>query len=139
MWSCRLTPRAVMPPDTICSHMTLHCFTSRLGVFGFLYTGFPQHRGNAGLFDVLTALRFLNSNIGVFGGNNSTITLFGGGAGAYIVSTFLMSTLGRDLFRNAILQVISFFLQVISLFSLFLVSLFLQVMYLFSGNVAIFR
>ncbi|BFZ07854.1 hypothetical protein BsWGS_10893 [Bradybaena similaris] len=76
----------------------------RLGVFGFLYTGQPNNSGNAGLFDVLFALRFLNSNINLFGGNNYKVTLFGNAAGAYIVSTFLMSTLGTNLFRNAILQ-----------------------------------
>ncbi|KAG7257993.1 hypothetical protein CRUP_023191 [Coryphaenoides rupestris] len=48
----------------------------------FLSTGDQSAKGNYGLLDQIQALRWLNENIGHFGGDPERITIFGSGAGA---------------------------------------------------------
>ena len=52
---------------------------------GFLSTGDQSAKGNYGLLDQIQALRWLNENIGHFGGDPERITIFGSGAGASCV------------------------------------------------------
>lgn len=49
----------------------------RLGAFGFLSTGDGVIQGNNGLKDQLMALQWVNKNIGAFGGDVKSITIFG--------------------------------------------------------------
>jgi para-nitrobenzyl esterase len=82
----------------------------RLGVFGFL--SHPaltreSHRraaGNFGLLDQIAALRWLQRNIGAFGGDVRNVTLFGHSAGAEDIGLLLVSPLARGLFSKAIEQ-----------------------------------
>jgi para-nitrobenzyl esterase len=69
----------------------------RLGIFGFLNV--PQLKsgdaiedsGNFALLDILKALKFINRNISLFGGNPANVTLMGQSAGAIDVYAMLTS------------------------------------------------
>ncbi|XP_029030429.1 neuroligin-2b isoform X1 [Betta splendens] len=76
----------------------------RLGVLGFLSTGDQSAKGNYGLLDQIQALRWLNENIGHFGGDPERITIFGSGAGAACVNLLLLSHHSEGLFQRAIAQ-----------------------------------
>ena len=76
----------------------------RLGAFGFLSLNHPSAPGNAGLFDQLMALEWIQHNIKHFGGDPENVTLFGESAGAVSVSLHLMSPLSHSKFQRVILQ-----------------------------------
>lgn len=54
-------------------------------------TGDQAAKGNYGLLDQIQALRWLNENIGHFGGDPERITIFGSGAGASCVNLLILS------------------------------------------------
>jgi para-nitrobenzyl esterase len=79
----------------------------RLGVFGFLATPDLAKEangaaGNYGIFDMVAALRWVQANIGNFGGDPKNVTIFGESAGSFAVSTLVASPLARGLFAKAI-------------------------------------
>lgn len=76
----------------------------RLGVLGFLSTGDEHAPGNWGFLDVVAALRWVRENIGPFGGDHNSVTIFGGSAGGCIVSALVLSPLAAGLFHRAIAQ-----------------------------------
>ncbi|XP_034294938.1 cholinesterase [Pantherophis guttatus] len=77
----------------------------RLGPFGFLaLPGNEDAPGNVGLFDQRLALQWIHDNIGAFGGNSKSVTLFGESAGAGSVSFHLLSPQSYPLFTRAIMQ-----------------------------------
>lgn len=76
----------------------------RLGALGFLTFDRPSAPGNAGLFDQLMALGWIQKNIEAFGGSPSDVTLFGESAGSVSVSRHLLSSLSSGKFSRAILQ-----------------------------------
>lgn len=76
----------------------------RVSALGFLYFGRHDAPGNAGLFDQLLALQWINDNIDQFGGDPNRVTIFGESAGAVSVAFHLLSPLSRNLFSQAILQ-----------------------------------
>ncbi|XP_049648561.1 acetylcholinesterase [Accipiter gentilis] len=77
----------------------------RVGALGFLaLPGHPEAPGNVGLLDQRLALRWVQSNIGAFGGDAGAVTLFGESAGAASVGLHLLSATSRPLFRRAVLQ-----------------------------------
>uniref|UniRef100_A0AAY4BMH5 Carboxylesterase type B domain-containing protein n=1 Tax=Denticeps clupeoides TaxID=299321 RepID=A0AAY4BMH5_9TELE len=76
----------------------------RLGVLGFLSTGDQSAKGNYGLLDQIQALRWLNENIGHFGGDSERITIFGSGAGASCINLLILSHHSEGLFQRAIAQ-----------------------------------
>ncbi|CAG2118762.1 unnamed protein product, partial [Medioppia subpectinata] len=76
----------------------------RVNAFGFLYTDDPSAPGNVGLYDQQLALRWVQQNIGHFGGDPQTVTIFGESAGSWSVSAHLSSPLSRGLFRRAIME-----------------------------------
>ncbi|XP_041925001.1 neuroligin-2a isoform X3 [Alosa sapidissima] len=76
----------------------------RLGVLGFLSTGDQSAKGNYGLLDQIQALRWLNENIGHFGGDPERITIFGSGAGASCINLLILSHHSEGLFQRAIAQ-----------------------------------
>ncbi|XP_072255329.1 neuroligin-2 isoform X2 [Pyxicephalus adspersus] len=76
----------------------------RLGVLGFMSTGDLAAKGNYGLMDQIQALRWLEENIGHFGGDPERITIFGSGAGASCVSLLILSHHSEGLFQKAIAQ-----------------------------------
>lgn len=85
-------------------------FNYRVGIFGGFYnfTKYDALKGkyteNAGITDVLEALRWVKSNIASFGGDSDNITLFGESAGAAIVGALYTMPQAEGLFSKAIMQ-----------------------------------
>jgi para-nitrobenzyl esterase len=83
-------------------------FNYRLGVFGFLRTpGLARESadaGNYGFLDQQAALRWVQRNIGAFGGGASRVTIDGESAGGWSVCGHLVSPGSRGLFRRAMMQ-----------------------------------
>lgn len=73
----------------------LNCFCSAVG---------DGHTGNYGLWDQITALKWLKHNIAAFGGNPEKITIMGESAGAMSVQNLIYSPLAKDLFCGAIMM-----------------------------------
>jgi len=72
----------------------------RLGALGFLSLGgHAEAPGNAGLYDQLMALDWVQQNIEAFGGDRQKVTLFGESAGSVSVSLHLLSTLSHSKVR----------------------------------------
>jgi para-nitrobenzyl esterase len=81
----------------------------RLNIFGFLHLadiGGPSwaHSGNAGVLDLVAALRWVRDNIDRFGGDPGNVTIFGESGGGGKVSVLLAMPAARGLFHRAIIQ-----------------------------------
>ena len=82
----------------------------RLGPFGFLahpaLTAESEHHssGNYGLLDQLEALRWVQENIGSFGGDRARVTVMGQSAGAVDICLLMSSPLAARLFQGAIME-----------------------------------
>lgn len=80
----------------------------RLGIFGYLATEelaaeSPNGTtGNYGLLDQIQALKWINENVGAFGGDASNITIAGESAGSSSVNALCVSPLAKGLFQKAI-------------------------------------
>lgn len=74
----------------------------RLNLFGYLYLpGFPDS-GNAGMLDLVLALRWVRANISAFGGDPACVTLLGqSGGGAKIATLMAIREAGGLLHRAA--------------------------------------
>jgi carboxylesterase type B len=89
-------------------------FNFRLGAFGFLATpelsaesaaeGGSRTSGNAGLLDAVAVLRWVQANIGAFGGDAGRVTVAGQSAGAGLVNFLALSPLAKGLFHRAVAQ-----------------------------------
>jgi para-nitrobenzyl esterase len=81
----------------------------RLGALGFLHLGdldpdSDGRRTNLGLQDQLAALRWVQENIAVFGGDPDNVTVIGESAGAFSIGSLLGIPDADRLFRRAILH-----------------------------------
>ena len=76
----------------------------RLGSLGFLSLGNPELSGNAGLWDQVKALKWVQNNIRTFGGNPDRVTIMGEGAGSWSVMYQLLSPQSASLFQRVISQ-----------------------------------
>ncbi|KAG5875985.1 hypothetical protein JTB14_006709 [Gonioctena quinquepunctata] len=82
----------------------------RLGILGFLQTRTPgiHFESNFGLVDQIGALVWIRDNIGAFGGDNKSVTVFGHGTGAVCASLLMTSPMimkeTSTLFHRAILM-----------------------------------
>ncbi|ELW66647.1 Neuroligin-4, X-linked [Tupaia chinensis] len=85
-------------PDSISLH------SPQDGFRGFLSTGDQAAKGNYGLLDQIQALRWVEENVGAFGGDPKRVTIFGSGAGASCVSLLTLSHYSEGLFQKAIIQ-----------------------------------
>ncbi|RXG46620.1 hypothetical protein VDGE_08149 [Verticillium dahliae] len=74
----------------------------RVGIFGFLASAQAGLRGNYGLKDQACAFRWIQQNIGEFGGDPGSITAFGESAGGITLSTLLATS--DPLFHRALLM-----------------------------------
>jgi para-nitrobenzyl esterase len=83
----------------------------RLGPFGWfthpaiqeLQTGLDK-TSNFGTLDIIQALKWVQSNISLFGGDPSNVTIFGESAGGHNVLSLLVSKQAKGLFHKAISQ-----------------------------------
>ena len=94
---------------------SLHNFTSvlgdvivvsinyRLGILGFLNSN-GTLKGNYGLWDQIMALQWVQDNIESFGGDKTSVTIFGESAGGFSVSLLAMSPMAKGLFHRVIAQ-----------------------------------
>ncbi|XP_075833040.1 liver carboxylesterase 1-like [Microtus pennsylvanicus] len=76
----------------------------RLGIWGLFSTGDEHSRGNWGHLDQIAALHWVQDNIANFGGDPSSVTIFGESAGGFSVSVLVLSPLAKNLFHRAISQ-----------------------------------
>nr|XP_023022447.1 esterase FE4-like [Leptinotarsa decemlineata] len=76
----------------------------RLGVFGFLATSDGVIPGNLGLKDQHFAMKWVQENIHIFGGDPNKVTIGGQSAGAISSSYHMISKKSGGLFQNVILQ-----------------------------------
>lgn len=79
-------------------------FNYRVSILGFLTAGTKEFPGNWGLWDQNLALRWVQKNIGAFGGNPVDVTLGGQSAGAISAAFHSISPHGKGLFKRLILQ-----------------------------------
>ncbi len=81
----------------------------RLNVFGHLYLARLggvdyAESGNLGVLDLVTALRWIHTNIAEFGGDPANVTIFGQSGGGAKISTLMAMAQTRGLFHRAIVQ-----------------------------------
>jgi para-nitrobenzyl esterase len=80
----------------------------RLNVFGYLNIGGSDPRfadaGNAGVLDMVAALRWVRDNVEAFGGDPGNVTIFGQSGGAAKVTALMGLPTARGLFHKAIVQ-----------------------------------
>ncbi|WP_119944311.1 carboxylesterase family protein [Neorhizobium sp. NCHU2750] len=80
----------------------------RLNVLGFLdlsaYGDKYKNSGNASITDLVAALKWVNQNIEVFGGDPNNVTIFGQSGGGYKVRALMGTPAARGLFEKAIVQ-----------------------------------
>ncbi|MGE0621817.1 MAG: carboxylesterase/lipase family protein [Pseudomonadales bacterium] len=82
----------------------------RLNVFGYLHLAdlaggeaFADS-GNAGMLDLIAALKWVRRNIGEFGGDVNNVTIMGESGGGAKVSTLLAMPEAEGLFHKAVIQ-----------------------------------
>ncbi|MEA2120540.1 carboxylesterase family protein [Halovibrio sp. HP20-50] len=75
----------------------------RLGLLGFL-GGYANRPANLGLLDLISALRWVNTNIAAMGGDPNNITLFGHSAGGDAAAHLMIADGTEGLFQRAIIQ-----------------------------------
>lgn len=81
----------------------------RLTAFGFLYLAqlggeaFADS-GNAGMLDIVQALKWVKQNIAAFGGDPGNVTIFGESGGGAKVSVLMGMPAAQGLFHRAIIQ-----------------------------------
>ena len=90
-------------------HIVVVSINYRLGVFGFLDvpglgTSPFTANGNYGLLDQEAALRWVQRNIGAFGGDPGRVTIAGESAGGWSMCALMSSPPARGLFSAAIME-----------------------------------
>ncbi len=80
----------------------------RLNLFGYIKLDDPDERfaqsGNAGVLDMVAALRWVRDNAAAFGGDPGNVTIFGQSGGGAKVSALLACPAAHGLFHKAIAQ-----------------------------------
>ena len=69
-------------------------FNYRLSTLGWL-TLDDDHVGNQGLYDMIAALKWVQTNIENFGGDPSQVTIFGESAGSWACSYLIVTPLAK--------------------------------------------
>jgi para-nitrobenzyl esterase len=80
----------------------------RLNVLGFAnfseFSGDFAASGDAGMLDIVLALKWVRANISQFGGDPNTVTIFGQSGGGRKVETLLAMPSAKGLFHRAIVE-----------------------------------
>jgi carboxylesterase type B len=71
----------------------------RLSALGWLSLDTDEVPGNAGLFEMIEGLRWVQKHIKNFGGDPNRVTIFGESAGAASVSALLLTPQARGSFK----------------------------------------
>ncbi|KAK9720297.1 Carboxylesterase family [Popillia japonica] len=97
------SPEAFVLPNKIMDRDVVFVSTNyRLGPLGFI--NFGDGRGNYGLKDQTLALKWVQRNIGKFGGNKNSVTITGLSAGGASAHLHYFSKLSRGLFHRCFSQ-----------------------------------
>nr|WCC58199.1 carboxylesterase [Pharsalia antennata] len=94
------------PEHLITQDVVLVTFNYRLGVLGFLSIEDSTLgvSGNAGLKDMVMALKWVQNNITQFSGDPNNVTIVGNSAGGASVHLLMLSPMAKGLFHKAIAQ-----------------------------------
>lgn len=94
------------PEYLLTEDIVLVTFNYRVGPLGFLnFENDNLHvPGNAGLKDIVMALKWVQANINKFCGDPNNVTIFGESAGGAAVHYLILSPLAKGLFHKAIAQ-----------------------------------
>lgn len=87
--------------------VTINYRLGRLGFFAFpaLSAEHPdEFKGNYGYMDQIAALKWLQQNIAVFGGDPKNVTIFGESAGGVSVQSLITIPSAKGLFQKAIVE-----------------------------------
>lgn len=76
----------------------------RMGVYGFLHAATKEIPGNMGLRDQAEAMRWTKANIGAFGGDPDSITMFGSNSGGWSAGFHLISPTSKGLYTRVIME-----------------------------------
>lgn len=98
------TGNIIRPDYFVAQGLVVVTFNYRLGHMGFLSMDDDLAPGNAGLKDMLAALRWLQRNIAAFGGDPNQITLQGCSSAAASVHWLTLLPDAEGLFRAAIIK-----------------------------------
>lgn len=90
------------PDFLIRKNMVVVTFNYRVDALGFLSLGTEDVPGNAGLKDQVLALKWVQNNIHVFGGDRHSVTIMGQSAGSASVALHVSSPMSKGLFHRAI-------------------------------------
>lgn len=78
----------------------------RLNAFGYLSLGMLDDRfadsGNAGMLDIILALKWVQENIGEFGGDPNNVMVFGQSGGGAKIATMMAMPSAKGIFHRAI-------------------------------------
>ncbi|XP_017052986.1 esterase B1-like [Drosophila ficusphila] len=99
--------RRAWAPDYLMHEDVIHVSIGhRLGALGFLSFADPSLEipGNAGLKDIILALKWIKANAANFNGDPNRITIFGHSSGSMLVHSLLASPQTEGLFHKAILM-----------------------------------
>ncbi|RVE46858.1 hypothetical protein evm_008503 [Chilo suppressalis] len=102
-WMCGDSSTTMYGPELLLDHDVILVTTNyRLGPLGFLSTRDEHCPGNNGLKDQQEALRFIQKTIESFGGNKSSVTIFGESAGGASAHYHMLSKTSAGLYHRAI-------------------------------------
>ena len=76
----------------------------RLNVFGYTHLPEVEGSGNAGMLDIVQALKWVKANIAAFGGDPGNVTIFGESGGGAKVSYLMAMPSAKGLFHRAVVQ-----------------------------------
>lgn len=76
----------------------------RLNVFGYAHLPEVEGSGNAGMLDIVQALKWVKANIAAFGGDPENVTIFGESGGGAKVSYLMAMPGAKGLFHRAVVQ-----------------------------------
>lgn len=86
------------------SRLVVVSMNYRLGVLGFLNADSPEAPGNMGLLDQHLALKWIQENIEIFGGDPEAVTISGESSGAISVHAHVLSPMSKGLYKRAIMM-----------------------------------
>ncbi|XP_065285513.1 acetylcholinesterase-1-like [Dermacentor albipictus] len=86
------------------SNVVFVTFNYRVSMFGFLSAKNPDLPGNMGMWDQILLLKWVQKNIGKFGGDPAMVTLKGQSAGAITAGLLATSQQSKGLFNRIVME-----------------------------------